>query len=308
MMVTVEGIRHKVRESLRPGWSYIFTLRDSIPSRSVNTVNLSFHDFHIDAPANPTVIMRFTTSLFAVVTLFCVLLLVQAVPVEPRDDAEVCGKITDCDDCVKKNICGFTFNTHQCVARSAHTGGTLATNAAQCKSIGKQPAHGGGGASNTVSRADAEKIWKGMESHVFDGNGDKPGSGRHLTSTWLKRNPKSAADMVINPQTSLATVPFGMDGRKTKTLFIDGKVTGLVNNKQQAFTGRYTRDIVEQMCTDAIEKSLEENKSKTAMLAGDNSYAVKSFDGGPTVSVAVNRNSCFPQLITPTTRQPGEKC
>ncbi|KAH9931961.1 uncharacterized protein B0H18DRAFT_1116191 [Fomitopsis serialis] len=157
------------------------------------------------------------------------------------------------------------------------------------------------------SRADAEKIWKGMESHVFDGRSDKPTSGRHLTSTWFKVNQKSEK-MVINTQTSLATVPFGLKQKKIKTLFIDDKRTGLVNNKEQEFTGKYTRDTVARMCTDAIEKSLEESKSKTSLLAGDNAYAVRSFDGGPNVCVTVNKDSCFPQSVNPTTKQPGEKC
>ncbi|KAH9931917.1 uncharacterized protein B0H18DRAFT_1116161 [Fomitopsis serialis] len=208
--------------------------------------------------------MRFTTSLFAVVTMFCVLFLVQAAPVQPRDNAEVCGKITDCDACVKKDICGFTF-TPANASRGIHIQGILRPTLLTLMDILSIPAPAGGG---NESRADAEKIWKGMQSHVFDGRSDKSTSGRHLTSTWFKTN-KDSGDMVIDTQTSLATVSFGGGKpKKTKTLFIDDKRTGLVNGKQQVFTGKYNRDIVARMCTDGIEESLKENKSKTLCWQG----------------------------------------
>jgi len=81
-----------------------------------------------------------------------------------------------------------------------------------------------------------------------------------------------------------------------------------VKNQIKEVKGRYTKDIVRRMCTDAIEQSLKDNKSKTTLLAGDNSYAVKPFDKGPNICITVNKDSCFPKSIEPTTKQPGEKC
>ncbi|TFY69817.1 hypothetical protein EVJ58_g188 [Rhodofomes roseus] len=45
------------------------------------------------------------------------------------------------------------------------------------------------------------------------------------------------------------------DGSKRKTLFINDHVMGLVSKKEKAFTGKYTEQIVGDVCKAAIEAS-----------------------------------------------------
>ncbi|KAJ7238304.1 hypothetical protein B0H12DRAFT_97275 [Mycena haematopus] len=202
----------------------------------------------------------------------------------------------------KKVSCGWSQTTAtngKCIP-AVKNGASVATTAAQCTAITNKFAATAATAAAATRAANAKKIFAKISSHVFDGSATKKTSGRHLASTWIKANGNKGA--VPNAATLLGTMPFGQDGKKTKTFWLDTAAAA-------PFEGGYTTSTVTAMCEAAIEASMVANKnSATTPLKGSNGFAVKSPVNGAVLCVEFSGASCFPASVKATSVAPGQQC
>lgn len=147
--------------------------------------------------------------------------------------------------------------------------------------------------------AAATGLWRSIEVHVLSGRDDKSVSGRHLASAWIARN--GARGIEVDHATGLARLPFGLNGQKRKTVWLDTAA-------KAPYTGHFTATHVGEMCVAAAAASMKINKSTTKLLSGTHGFAVRSPVNGLPLCIAITKDSCYPADILPTAHAVGEKC
>ncbi|KZW02795.1 hypothetical protein EXIGLDRAFT_373206 [Exidia glandulosa HHB12029] len=166
---------------------------------------------------------------------------------------------------------------------------------------------------DATRRANAVKEFGKIKTHVLAG-GSSPASGRHIASAWFKRNKRVPAGAKVNAAAGLGEVPFGLNDREMKTLWLDVDGPVKPDSKQPAlnFRGHFTQESVTEMCVQAYIYSMKANKESLttplpASASNLHAFAVRA-PNGHTLCIELNGASCYPNSITPTTRAPGQKC